>query len=1299
MRVLIRYSFLLFALVFFGILSTDKVQADTYMLSGKVSNSSGVGISGATVEAIYANTGTGAGSGLTNSSGDYNLLLASGTYNIRVTSPIETGLSSVIALSQSVNTNKVLNFILYPIGTISLSGHIYDPLGNPIPNQRVVLNPFTSNQISTTTDANGYYSREISSGSYNIGIFGDDNPLNVNAPQNYSLATTNPLTFNQSTVLDVTLPVKRVDIHVQGSDGEAVSGVVLKTNAPTSQSFPLGGVSAKGNARYVSPSSPTDSNGNTTLWLFQSTEDYTVTAIPPVGSSYQLKNYSIFVTGNIQQTLTLPNVVTLSGHIYGPLGNPLANQIVTLNPGANQIQVNTDTNGFYTKQISPGTYRISIAGNDNPQSANVPQQYSVYANDSINISQNMILDFTVPAKRVDVHVQDPIGTFVSGVNIKTNAPTNRSIVIGNSSANSNSGYPSGFKTDSSGNVTLWLFMTDGNDDYTVTATPLTGGGYQQSTYSLFVTSDIQKTLTLPKVVTFSGHIYDPLGNPLANQRVVLNPFTSNQISTATDGSGYYTKEVPSGSYRIGLFGDDNNPLTVNAPQNYSLSTTNSLTINQNTVIDFTLPAKRVEVHVQDVNGIPVEGVVVSTNAPTSTSFLFGGVSATGNARYVSPSAPTNSSGITTIWLFQSNNDYTVTATPPAGSIYQQFIFSLSVTDKQTEIISLQYNHAAPITTVTLATEHADGTFSNPTNVTLLATADDGHTVANTFYKIDGGIQQTYSGPFQVSGDGDHVVEYWSVDNSGVEEAHKTKTFTIYQNQAPVVEPLSDVFLNAGGTYSASGLFSDTDSLDWTATVDYGEGAGPEPLVLNPDKTFTLSHQYNTAEEYTVTVVVRDDQQATGQTSATVKVNGAPEIEQLTDVAINFQDSFIKNGTFADDDSTSWIATVDYGEGNGSKPLVLDDKNFVLSYTYQTAGSFDVTVSVTDDKGVIASETFTVTVNASPTINSFPGGTLVEGSTYSHTGFFSDPDSTSWSGTVSYGDGSGNQPLAINPDNTFALNHLYNDNNDYLIIVTITDNQGAARIQTAFLTVTNAAPVVGTITASVNPVQINTATTATVPFSDVGILDAHTAVIAWGDGTTTTCPPNTAACTLTESDGSGSVSGTHAYQSAGVYEITVTITDKDGTSDEDSYQYLSVYNPTPQGLFTAVRKFNSPAGAFTQNPQLAGQVQFGVSAKYTGTTPTGEVSLNFDAANFEFESATVQSFVSANGKGTLLGTGYVNGVGEYTYLVTGIDGTGGGQGLIRFQIKNGNTVVYDTQPGASASANPSTLVTAGQVIVH
>jgi hypothetical protein len=58
------------------------------------------------------------------------------------------------------------------------------------------------------------------------------------------------------------------------------------------------------------------------------------------------------------------------------------------------------------------------------------------------------------------------------------------------------------------------------------------------------------------------------------------------------------------------------------------------------------------------------------------------------------------------------------------------------------------------------------------------------------------------------------------------------------------------------------------------------------------------------------------------------------------------------------------------------------------------------------------------------------------------------------------------------------------------------------------------------------------------FADPGALDAHTARIDWGDGTTTVAA-------LTESGGPGTVAGNHAYASGGIYTSSVTLTDDDG----------------------------------------------------------------------------------------------------------------------------------------------------------
>jgi hypothetical protein len=77
-------------------------------------------------------------------------------------------------------------------------------------------------------------------------------------------------------------------------------------------------------------------------------------------------------------------------------------------------------------------------------------------------------------------------------------------------------------------------------------------------------------------------------------------------------------------------------------------------------------------------------------------------------------------------------------------------------------------------------------------------------------------------------------------------------------------------LIAGEAYAANGSFADPGNDAWTASVDYGDGSGPQPVSLS-GKTFALSHVYAAAGTFRVTVTVGDDGGASGSASATVNV--------------------------------------------------------------------------------------------------------------------------------------------------------------------------------------------------------------------------------------------------------------------------------------------------------------------------------------------------------------------------------------------------------------------------------------------
>ncbi len=318
--------------------------------------------------------------------------------------------------------------------------------------------------------------------------------------------------------------------------------------------------------------------------------------------------------------------------------------------------------------------------------------------------------------------------------------------------------------------------------------------------------------------------------------------------------------------------------------------------------------------------------------------------------------------------------------------------------------------------------------------------------------------------------------------------------------------------------------------------------------------------------------------------------------------------------------------------------------------------------------------------------------------YSSIGGFTDLDSAfSWTATVDYGDSSGIQPLTLlGSRNYFRLEHAYKDNGIYTRTVSVTNNQGITRTGSARVTVDNVPPTVGAITTATNPIQANTSTTVTANFTDPGVLDTHTAVWDWGDGTISSG-------VITESNGSGSVSGSHTYVAAGVYEITLTVIDKDNGQETQTYQYQTVFDQNA-GWVAGGKEFTSPVGALIGNQNVTGKADFGFQVKYQAgdPVPSGKnVEFNFSAGNIEFISTSYLWLTVTGTKATFKATGKLNGIAGYTMLVSALDqGNGQQNGLIRFQIKNpSNVVVYDTQPGANDTVDPTTIVAKGKIKIH
>jgi hypothetical protein len=150
----------------------------------------------------------------------------------------------------------------------------------------------------------------------------------------------------------------------------------------------------------------------------------------------------------------------------------------------------------------------------------------------------------------------------------------------------------------------------------------------------------------------------------------------------------------------------------------------------------------------------------------------------------------------------------------------------------------------------------------------------------------------------------------------------------------------------------------------------------------------------------------------------------------------------------------------------------------------------------------------------------------------------------------------------------------------------------------------------------------------------------------------------------------------------------------------------IYDPNG-GFVTGGGWINSPAGAYLANPALSGKATFGFNSKYDPgkKVPTGQTDFNFSVAGMSFHSSAYQWLIVSGAKAQYTGFGTINGKGNYGFTLTAIDGQlPGGHGVDTFRIKiwdtsKGNSVVYDNQLNAPDTADPTTAVQGGSIVIH
>ncbi len=264
---------------------------------------------------------------------------------------------------------------------------------------------------------------------------------------------------------------------------------------------------------------------------------------------------------------------------------------------------------------------------------------------------------------------------------------------------------------------------------------------------------------------------------------------------------------------------------------------------------------------------------------------------------------------------------------------------------------------------------------------------------------------------------------------------------------------------------------------------------------------------------------------------------------------------------------------------------------------------------------------------------------------------------------------------------------------------VTDSSGNTGTCTQTVTVTNPNPIVsinGPASGSIFPVGTNINFTGS--FTD----NPGTYSATWMFDSITV------AGTVNQTLKTASVS--YSFTTPGVYSVSLTITDNCGGSGSANTvgtldAFVVVYDPNG-GFVTGGGWINSPPGAYAPDPTLVGKATFGFVSKYKpgNNVPQGQTEFQFKAASLNFKSTVYEWLVVSGARAQFKGSGTINNVGDYRFILTAIDGQqngGGGQDKFRIRIwdNSGGGLVYDNQLSAPDDATPTTVLGGGSIVIH
>jgi PKD repeat protein/protocatechuate 3,4-dioxygenase beta subunit len=801
-----------------------------YTISGAVRDKLGNPIPNVLIVAQDALTEIEVASATSDVTGAYAMTVPPSTYNLIVTPPPESGFAPTTISNIEVTKNIVIDIVLLPAETFTLSGKVVDRDGNPVPNVNVYVYSAAISK-SASTNEQGFYSMQVPPDSYSLSLY--NYWANVpNVPTYFSLYKTTTLNIIQDMEVNFTLQNRYLSGRVVDPYGNPVVNVSIYVN---------GGSSFDDLSGWFETWATSDNYGNFNVTVFTSSS-VSLRATPPTESAWGPVSLSINVTKDVSITVTLAQTVAFGGKVIDRDGNPVPNVNVYVYSAAVSKSTCTDADGSFFMCIPPDSYSVSLY-NYWSYTPNVPQYFSLYKTTILNITEETFMTFALQNRYLKGKVVDPNGNAVPDVSIYVN---------GGTSFNDLSGWFEAWATsDNEGNFNITVFTSS---NVYLRATPPSESPWGPVSLTINMTDDAFIIVTLAQTVTFSGLVVDRDGNPIPNINVYVYS-SSVSRSAVTDSQGMFSIHVPPDSYSVSLYNYWSH--IPNVPTYFSLYKTAALNIVEDMYVTFTLQNRYLSGKV-DCEGKPVANVSIYVNGGTTFDDFSGWFEAW---------ATTDGEGKFNITVFTSTS-ICIRATPPPESIYApSSITNIDVTDDKMVLIALFYK-AGVLPTANFKwspeipevgqTVTFDASTSIPGSGIIIRHK---WSFGDGTYAIGKIVTHSYSstGVYTVTLNVTNSKGLWSIIQKQIEVVElpgpkaPIAKFT-YTPQNPTVE--QEVTFNASDSYDPDG---EIVAYSW----DFGDGSFAESKIV--------THYYTQEGSYKVTLTVIDNDGKIGSISQTVTV--------------------------------------------------------------------------------------------------------------------------------------------------------------------------------------------------------------------------------------------------------------------------------------------------------------------------------------------------------------------------------------------------------------------------------------------